>query len=125
MTATAEVRKKYRIHTEKKRTELKKRTFLFAAITLLLVCLGVLFGSGLSAAAKSNAATSRTTYKYYTSIQVEAGDSLWSIAEEYASLEYDSRESYMREVAALNGLSDMTIHAGEYLTIPYYSYEYK
>ena len=125
MTATAEARKYYGIHTGKKRAELKKRTLLFAVITLLLVSLGVLFGSSLSAAAKSNAANSRTAFKYYTSIQVEAGDSLWSIAEEYASPEYDTRESYMKEVAALNGLSDMTIHAGEYLTVPYYSYDYK
>lgn len=125
MTATAEVRKYNRIHTGKRRAEIKKRILLFAVITLLFVSLGVLFGSSLSAAAKSNAANSRTAFKYYTSIQVEAGDSLWSIAEKYASPEFDTRESYIEEIAALNSLSDKTIHAGEYLTVPYYSYDYK
>lgn len=55
MTAATEVRDYHRIRAGKKKAELKKRTLLFIVITLLLVSLGVLFGSSLSAAAKSNA----------------------------------------------------------------------
>lgn len=125
MAAIAEVKAHYIIDGRKRRAELQKRAFLFAVITLFLVSVGVLFGSGFSDAANSNAANSHTAYKYYTSIHVEAGDSLWSISKEYYSPEYCNLQEYMEEVAALNGLSEMTIHAGEYLTVPYYSYDYK
>lgn len=125
MEAMAEVKTHYIIGGSKRRAAFQKRIFLFSALTLCLVSLGVLFGSGFSDAAKSNAANSHTAYKYYTSIQVKAGDSLWSIAKEYYSPEYYNLQEYMEEVAVLNGLSEMTIHTGEYLTVPYYSFDYK
>ncbi len=127
MAAIAEVKTHYIIGSSrrKRRAELHKRAFLFAVTSLFLVSFGVLFGSVFSDDAKSNAANSHTAYKYYTSIQVEAGDSLWSIAKEYYSPGYHNLQEYMEEVAALNGLSEMTIHTGEYLTVPYYSFDYK
>ena len=64
-------------------------------------------------------------YKYYTSIQVEPGSSLWEIAREYASSEYEDLDEYIREVRQINHLDQDTIYAGSYLCIPYYSSEYK
>ena len=37
--------------------------------------------------------------------------------------EYDDVDSYVDEVISMNGLTSTTIHAGAYLTIPYYSGE--
>jgi LysM repeat protein len=83
--------------------------------------MGVLIGSNLLDSSKSEAENSKEIYKYYTSIQVESGDTLWSIADKYASSEYSDRDTYMKELLALNHLSDTTIHSGQYLTVAYYS----
>ena len=64
-------------------------------------------------------------YKYYTSIQIDSGMSLWEIAEEYMTEEYDSQEEYIREVKNINHLEDDLLYAGSYLCVPYYSSEYK
>lgn len=60
------------------------------------------------------------TYKYYTSIRVSSGDTLWDIAKEYSDI-----SSYIAEVREINHLSSNQITDGMYLCIPYYSEEYK
>ena len=61
------------------------------------------------------------TYKYYTSIRVSSGATLWDIAKEYRTEEY----SDISEVREINHLSSNQITDGMYLCIPYYSEEYK
>ena len=69
--------------------------------------------------------------KYYTSITVQHGDTLSSIADRYLSdknisQEYKSADSYINEVCAINHLDeDDMIFAGENIIVPYYSYEFK
>lgn len=58
--------------------------------------------------------------KYYTSIHLEEGDTLWSIAQTYCSGADESVEEYVRELRQMNSLSDDHIDAGHYLTIRYY-----
>lgn len=59
--------------------------------------------------------------KYYASIQIQNGDSLWSIADEYADEHYTGRFEYVSEVAEINGIhmNDRLI-SGEYIVVPYY-----
>lgn len=64
-------------------------------------------------------------YKYFKSITIESGESLWSIAKEYMSEEYDSIYDYISELKSMNGLTDDTIHAGNNLVVSYYSEELK
>lgn len=59
-------------------------------------------------------------YKSYTRIEIRPGDSLWSIASEHMSEEYESVQDYVREIKSLNGLGSDEIHAGRFLLIPYY-----
>ncbi len=61
--------------------------------------------------------------KYYTSIEVSAGDSLWSIAEEYMDAGNQSVYDYIDEIKEINGLKSDQIRAGEYLMVSYYGYE--
>lgn len=98
-----------------------------AVVTLtILAILGcILLGSSIMEVGNSKAADEDNTYKYYTSIQIEPGDSLWSIASQYISEEYDSMQDYVDEVKSLNGLGDDEIHSGQFLIIPYYSYDFK
>ncbi len=65
-------------------------------------------------------------YKYYTSIKVQPGDTLWDIAEEYIDYDYYStRMDYIYEVMKINHLITDHLTAGKKITIPYYSVEKK
>ena len=72
----------------------------------------------------SKASNEVNTYKYYTSIEVQKGDTLWTIAQQYADDDADYA-SYIEEVKEMNQLTSDTIHAGEYLTVSYSSNEFK
>ncbi len=65
------------------------------------------------------------TYKYYSSIEIENGDTLWSIAEKYISTEYESIYDYIRELKQMNNLTSDNIIAGQNITVAYYSDEFK
>ena len=105
----------------RRRVAVLKRRILISMMTLTLLIMGVLIGSNLLDSSRSEAENSKEIYKYYTSIQVESGDTLWSIADKYVTSEYSDRNTYMKELVSLNNLPDSTIHAGQYLTVSYYS----
>ena len=88
----------------------------------LLMAIAIMVTVICAFATTSNAKQDHNMYKYYTSVQVEDGDSLWSIAKEYSDVDSDaSYTDYIDEVKQINHISGDDIHAGEYLTIPYYS----
>ena len=108
----------------KREVLVRKQKMIVAIIVVLLVSLGVLFGTRMSALASSKADVSSYN-KYYTSIKIETGDTLWSIADEYVENFNISKEEYIEEVCLLNGISKDEIHAGDYIVVPYYSNEIK
>ncbi|MEG0215642.1 MAG: LysM peptidoglycan-binding domain-containing protein [Hungatella sp.] len=61
--------------------------------------------------------------RYYQSILIEDGDSLWSISKKYMGddpADYNmSIQEYIDQLKQINGLSEDTIHAGQYLTVVY------
>lgn len=56
---------------------------------------------------------------YYKSIQIEQGDSLWSIAEEYSVTTSFTIPEYVDQIKQINGLREDVIHAGQHLTVMY------
>ena len=91
---------------------------------LVSVALVVLMCTLIGSKSKIYASSSKEAYKYYTSIQVASGDSLWSISENYLTPEHNDRKEFINEVRQLNHLGESeAIHAGEYLVIPYYSFD--
>lgn len=86
-----------------------------AALAAFFVC------SGFFVKAASDTTFPSAHQKYFKEIQVGRDDSLWSIAEQYCSEEYENIQEYIREVCRINSIHDDTILYGEYLTIPYYS----
>lgn len=56
---------------------------------------------------------------YYKSIEIEKGDTLWTIAEEYAPSAGMTVTEYIKQLKQMNHLGEDTIHAGCYLTIVY------
>ncbi len=100
-----------------------KRYVGVGVVLVMLIMFGILLSHGVLTQAKTSSALDHTVYKYYTSIQIQPGDTLNSIAEEYMTAEYESTQEYVDEVISMNGLTSTTIHAGAYLTVPYYSTE--
>lgn len=58
--------------------------------------------------------------KNFISIEIESGDTLTSIAKEYAISEAEYH-SYIEEVKSINSIKNDTIHSGCYLLIPVYT----
>lgn len=55
--------------------------------------------------------------RYYKSILISEGDSLWKIAGQYCPDSVMTESDYIHELKQINGLEDDTIHSGCYLTI--------
>lgn len=91
--------------------------------TLLIMLVVGLFALSAKPANAGDSASQR--FKYYTSITVHEGDTLWSIANEHMSKEYPTINKYISEVQKINHLSGTEIISGSTLVIPYYSDEYK
>ena len=93
------------------------------AVTLFLILVCVLAGSSIFFVGRSEAADDSNSYKYYTSLEVEYGDTLWGIASSYRTEEYYNLQDYIEEIKALNGLQSDMIQSGQFLIITYYSKE--
>ncbi|MGN0341548.1 MAG: LysM peptidoglycan-binding domain-containing protein [Roseburia sp.] len=119
-------RSSVRRNSMKCRAARMQRTGILAGLAVVLLVLGIILGSTFLSSSKSNAASPEPVlYKYYTSIQVQPGDTLWSIAREYAIASEISQQDYIDEIVTMNHLQSETIHTGDYLTIFYYSSEFK
>ena len=104
----------------KKQEYLQERQMInIVCFTLAMVIVCSIFLNSIV----TQAAPSKETYKYYTSIQIKSGDTLWEIAGRYMTNEYKDRKEYMKEVCSINHISENEIHAGQFLVVPYYSEE--
>ena len=92
-----------------------------ALVSVAFIALATIICIFLSGAVRTQAAPSEISCKYYTSIEVQSGDTLWSIASDHITEEYRDMNAYIDEVCSINKISQNEIHAGQYLTIPYYS----
>lgn len=54
------------------------------------------------------------------SVCVESDDTLWSLAEEYYSDEYNSIDNLIREIKSINNMGSNQVNVGNYIIIPYY-----
>lgn len=68
---------------------------------------------------------SRPYNKYYTSVRVEEGDTVWSIADRYITDSQVSKRDYVDEVCRLNSLTDGSVRSGDYIVVAYYSQDIK
>ncbi len=92
-----------------------------AICAILLASIIILSGTTFVAFAKSSKKVKPV--KEYISIQVQSGDSLWSIADEYTK-EYDlDIDEYIQDVKNVNGLKSNDIHSGQFIIVPSYHAE--
>ncbi len=57
--------------------------------------------------------------KRYKTIEIQHGDTLWSIASEYCT-ETTSLEDYIKDIKFVNNLSSDNISSGNYLVVSYF-----
>lgn len=101
---------------------MKRKNILLSLCVLLTVFFIISIGSSIKTDAKESSSI-QDQYKYYTSIYIEEGDSLWTLAKQYA-YEGISTTDYINELKKINSLDSDTIHSGCYLLVSYYMDEY-
>ena len=89
---------------------------------IIMVCLVVMiFATTVLAITQRAAAdTPKTRQKTCTSVEVQPGDTLWSIAETYYTDECIDLRTYIDEIKRTNNMYDDKIVSGNYLIVPYY-----
>ena len=103
-----------------------KQIFERCLLTVCIIALLAICSSAILTKATTSDNAEKVYYKYYTQVEIQKGDSLWSLAGEYMENgPYESRKEYMEEVAELNQLSSTTIYEGQSLIVPYYEDVYK
>lgn len=100
-----------------------KHFLQIAAITVFL-SLAVAGLVSICGTTQASAAPEHEPVRYYTSIRIEQGDTLWDIAQEY-KLDTESTQDYIDEVMEMNQLGSDQITAGKSLMIYYYVYPEK
>lgn len=89
-----------------------KRMIIFSIVVFALIL--VIFNGD-----KSNAKT--TNIKNFKCITISENDTLWSIANDNITEEYDDIKDYIDEVISINNLSGSKICSGSTLVVPYYT----
>jgi LysM repeat protein len=92
----------------------------FRIMVLVGVFVTIFFGSRLIALGTSDVIAPKGELKCFTSIQIESGDTLWSIAKAHMGSEYEKTQEFIDEIKSINRLNSDKIHVGQYLTVPYY-----
>lgn len=104
---------------EKRLRKHKKRVVLLVIVSVLLVSTGVLANTCFSSVA--SASNTIEHYKYYKCYIIQGGDTFWSIAQAHRTAEYESIDSYLKEVYEINKIGNTeSIMTGHTLILPYY-----
>lgn len=96
---------------------IKTREFLLPLFIIIILFFFIFSSNILNVSADNHLKKE----KLVTSIRVEKGDTLWSIAKEHMTKEYKDLNDYINEIKHTNGLYSDTIHEGRYIIVPYYS----
>ncbi|WP_461812766.1 LysM peptidoglycan-binding domain-containing protein [Faecalimonas sp.] len=112
-------RKKRRIHVTK-----KFKTFFVLPVLLVILACTIYYG-GVLANAHGNLEEDPVGFKYYKSIEIKSGDTLWGIAQKYMTEEYDSPQEYIEEIKQINGLTSDNLQESKHILVAYYDISFK
>ncbi|MDE7207571.1 MAG: LysM peptidoglycan-binding domain-containing protein [Lachnospiraceae bacterium] len=97
-----------------------RRNICMLVLSVMAVVLLSVFVISISTQASDLKHTAK--YKYYKSIEVSKGDTLWSIAKENMDTDhYKNVQEYVNEIKTMNSIKSDHIMSGSSLIIPYYS----
>ena len=96
----------------------RNRKIMLLAGIILTIVLAFIFYSN-----RAVAENSRPVYTYYTSYEIQPGDTLWSIADQFMGPDYTDKQDFISNIKSMNHLLDDDITAGNYLVIEYSSYD--
>lgn len=103
-----------------RKIQITRNAAIYMCFILIMIFLFIFYIDSFSAQASD--IEQQHYYKYYKSIEIKKGDTLWSIASEYMDLQhYNGISDYINEVKEMNALTSYQITAGNYIIIPYYS----
>ena len=106
----------------RRQRELRRHAFMGIFAIVLAFSFSLMF---FSFGTKAQSNDEEILYKYYKSIVIEEGDTLWGYAEIYGiESHYNSYQEYINEVVRMNGLSDENVTAGQHIILPFYSSEF-
>lgn len=91
----------------RKSGKIRKHTFLLLTMALIL-CLGTFAMGG---------ERDVQTKTYYECIQIEKGDTIWGIAEEY-KMDGEKTERMVDAIMELNGMKNANVRSGESIIVP-------
>lgn len=96
----------------------KKELKLIRIVLLTLIVVAIIFG-GVVVSSKALAASGPAKSKFYTSVKIEEGDSLWSIASRYCDFGIEI-EDYISDIKEMNNIvNERALIAGNYIMIYY------
>ncbi len=109
------------INRQKRLNQIKLHILALSISVVTVITLSILL---ISFSTEANDRVHEPAYKYYKSIEITNGDTLWSIANDhFDSAYYNNTREYVSEIKKVNNLTSEKIVAGSYIIIPYYSTE--
>lgn len=105
----------------RREAQVRSQKICIMLTVVFVIVIGILLGTSVQVFAGKE--DQPAIHKYYKTICVESGDTLWDIAEEYMEHSGMSRQEYIEEVCVLNGLEADEIYAGESIVVVYYVVE--
>lgn len=103
-----------------------KRKLMLTGFIIAVTCILCLQFGKVSSDAHGNPEEEPVSFQYYKSIEIQDGDTLWGIAEEYMNEQYyDCIQEYIAELKEINQLVTDDIQSANYLTVVYYDSEFK
>ncbi len=107
------------VKRELRQQQVKRTKFnIFIIVAILLINITIIACTLLSNAQEIETKDNYTVH--YISYEIESGDSLWSIAQEYKSNPELSTKEAVNEIKEINHLSKETIYEGQYIIVAKY-----
>lgn len=101
---------------------LKRRLVAIGIMASVVLFLAIILSFSFNSDASN---MNNEQYRYYKTVSVSTGDSVWTIAEEYMDyLHYRNTREFVNDITRINQISpDSKLKAGNNIIIPYYSEE--
>jgi cell division protein YceG involved in septum cleavage len=111
------------INRNKRQEQVRRNIIILLVLSVAIVAVSILV---ISFSSQANDMEHQPSYKYFKSVQIEKGDTLWSIAKENIDYtHYRNTSEYVKEVRKMNSLTSDNIIEGNYIIVPYYSSDFK